>query len=555
MAKNNPTYQRPFRQENIKRLIDLYRHNQLRKNRDIDLENDDDIIILKTVRSLITDFCSALTQTRIESVHKTIGLPGQAPQLIDVNRQPPATLLQRRIQAINKAPPVLSRGRTFFAVLSCLVPPNRQLIGKLLSATDPPSTPVQTEDEPGGQQCNFQRSCISSCKEGHQRYKEYGEFLSSSRSPKAQQLCREKIFIMERIPTHSDSPKVQEIPEIFMELQSFHFEKVKKKMQKQYKSYLQRTHSSEKQYSRLEKKDIKNIEYGLNVFEKSDAPTRLTAQAEWFLLRRVFEELSKWFGLHNGPRAIRINALSLMVPLGKSLMLPTLELNPASTTEGETKKDKTDSGNTLVEVRNVVTGSNSTDNKTTFNSARVHNLPRPQKRKVFAINKKIDAYLHGESAELPQKNSKRAVQRKTRNSTIQQGFLSWLEEYDKVTESTVKFIIIAPKEKRQGRPTDRMCKVKAHTNSLLCPVQAYTIYKKKVAYLPCYNTHENYFSQRYNSLFRHVRYFLKPLSVDRISRIIKKITSICIKEESQIPKARAIGISKDSDVKITESIL
>ncbi|PVU91925.1 hypothetical protein BB561_004127 [Smittium simulii] len=84
----------------------------------------------------------------------------------------------------------------------------------------------------------------------------------------------------------------------------------------------------------------------------------------------------------------------------------------------------------------------------------------------------------------------------------------------------------------------------------------------------------------------HIRDFSKPLSVDSISRIIKKVTSICVKEGSQIPKARAIGatlaasagisadkiishanwsgysmfdnyyrLTRDSDVNITESIL
>ncbi|PVU92185.1 hypothetical protein BB561_003975 [Smittium simulii] len=154
------------------------------------------------------------------------------------------------------------------------------------------------------------------------------------------------------------------------------------------------------------------------------------------------------------------------------------------------------------------------------------------------------------------------------------------------TKELLTFIIIAPKEKRQGRPIERMCEVKAHANSLLCPVQAYKIYKEKVAHLPCYITHENTPSLKYNSLFRHIRDFSKPLSVDSISRIIKKVTSICVKEGSQIPKARAIGatlaasagisadkiishanwsgysmfdnyyrLTRDSDVNITESIL
>ncbi|PVU93878.1 hypothetical protein BB561_002970 [Smittium simulii] len=166
--------------------------------------------------------------------------------------------------------------------------------------------------------------------------------------------------------------------------------------------------------------------------------------------------------------------LSPMDPLDKSLLLSTLELDPTSTSEGETREDNTDAGNTLVEVCNVVSRPNSADDRATCDSTRVHNCPRPQKRKVSAINKQ----------ELV--------------SSCIENQRSSLKENDKVTESTVKFIIIVPKEKRQRRPTERMCKVKAHSNSLLYPVQA-------------------------------------------ISRIIKKVASICVKEGSQIPKARAIG--------------
>ncbi|PVU87737.1 hypothetical protein BB561_006197 [Smittium simulii] len=80
-------------------------------------------------------------------------------------------------------------------------------------------------------------------------------------------------------------------------------------------------------------------------------------------------------------------SLSFMGMLDKSLLFSTLELDSASTTEGETRENNTDAGDALVKVCNVVSGPNSTNNRHTFDSTRVQNCPRPQKRKVSAICK------------------------------------------------------------------------------------------------------------------------------------------------------------------------
>ncbi|OMJ16394.1 hypothetical protein AYI69_g7850, partial [Smittium culicis] len=42
-------------------------------------------------------------------------------------------------------------------------------------------------------------------------------------------------------------------------------------------------------------------------------------------------------------------------------------------------------------------------------------------------------------------------------------------------DNSVVFVILAPKEKRQGRPIERPCEIKSHTNLMFCPVHAYDV--------------------------------------------------------------------------------
>ncbi|PVU97302.1 hypothetical protein BB561_000653 [Smittium simulii] len=110
-----------------------------------------------------------------------------------------------------------------------------------------------------------------------------------------------------------------------------------------------------------------------------------------------------------------------------------------------------------------------------------------------------------------------------------------------LSDTSVCFVIFAPKEKRQGRPIERPCKIKAHNNKLMCPVDAYRIHKQKVANVPCTSPHVSNNNITINHLFRYIKDNSKPLSVDSISINIKSITKLIVTNGKQIPKARAIG--------------
>ncbi|PVU89610.1 hypothetical protein BB561_005264 [Smittium simulii] len=110
-----------------------------------------------------------------------------------------------------------------------------------------------------------------------------------------------------------------------------------------------------------------------------------------------------------------------------------------------------------------------------------------------------------------------------------------------LSDTSVCFVIVAPKEKRQGRPIERPCEIKAHNNKLMCPVDAYRIYKQKVANVPCTSPHVNDNDIIINHLFRYIKDNSKPISVDSISRNIKSIAKLIVTNGKQIPKARAIG--------------
>ncbi|PVU95719.1 hypothetical protein BB561_001644 [Smittium simulii] len=110
-------------------------------------------------------------------------------------------------------------------------------------------------------------------------------------------------------------------------------------------------------------------------------------------------------------------------------------------------------------------------------------------------------------------------------------------------------------KKRQGRPIERPCEIKAHNNKLMCPVDAYRIYKQKVANVPCTSPHVNDNDIIINHLFRYIKDNSKPLSVDSISRNIKSITKLIVTNGKQIPKARAIGATLAASAGISSDVI
>ncbi|PVU89086.1 hypothetical protein BB561_005551 [Smittium simulii] len=115
-------------------------------------------------------------------------------------------------------------------------------------------------------------------------------------------------------------------------------------------------------------------------------------------------------------------------------------------------------------------------------------------------------------------------------------------EKTEISSNSIKLIICAPKEKRKSSPIERLIKIKAHSDEILCPDIAYKIYRQRIANIPCPKSHVNDKNLIVNHLFKKNKDFSKPLTVDSISRIIKSIAIIAVKDKKGItPKVRAIG--------------
>ncbi|OMJ23593.1 hypothetical protein AYI70_g2169 [Smittium culicis] len=116
------------------------------------------------------------------------------------------------------------------------------------------------------------------------------------------------------------------------------------------------------------------------------------------------------------------------------------------------------------------------------------------------------------------------------------------EERSHVTQGVLHLVIVAPKEKRAGRPIEKPCQIAPHTDPILCPVLAYSVYKEKVANTLCPTPHTNNSKWVVNRLLRFVNNKEKPLSVDSVSRYIRSISDLIRRgPDTPIPKGRVIG--------------
>ncbi|PVU92303.1 hypothetical protein BB561_003915 [Smittium simulii] len=68
---------------NLTRPIDQYVHDKLRRYPETDPKDNEDSNFAVSMRKLISDLASTITQTRINNMYKTMELPGRAPQLIE----------------------------------------------------------------------------------------------------------------------------------------------------------------------------------------------------------------------------------------------------------------------------------------------------------------------------------------------------------------------------------------------------------------------------------------------------------------------------------------
>ncbi|OLY82628.1 hypothetical protein AYI68_g3243, partial [Smittium mucronatum] len=69
----------------LTRPLGHYVYEQIRQRRLVDLDNNEDIILVEKMRAMLAGLASAITQDRIDSMHKIMDLPGRPPQLVETS--------------------------------------------------------------------------------------------------------------------------------------------------------------------------------------------------------------------------------------------------------------------------------------------------------------------------------------------------------------------------------------------------------------------------------------------------------------------------------------
>ncbi|PVV03957.1 hypothetical protein BB560_001551 [Smittium megazygosporum] len=74
-----------------------------------------------------------------------------------------------------------------------------------------------------------------------------------------------------------------------------------------------------------------------------------------------------------------------------------------------------------------------------------------------------------------------------------------------ISNETLKFVIIATKEKYNGQPILKPCEIRSHSNPILCPIQAYKAYKEFTHTRICKKHHPNHQEIELLMLMRHTK--------------------------------------------------
>ncbi|OMJ20059.1 hypothetical protein AYI70_g4345 [Smittium culicis] len=272
--------------------------------------------------------------------------------------------------------------------------------------------------------------------------------------------------------------------------------------------------------------------------------------------------------------------------LEQPILLSTVESDYASNTEDPQRETDSNVDNANVDFCNMVSRSDKVNDQSANIIACNSNNSGPKKRKIATIRQQemMSSNMVTQRSSLKDQgyydaairimvSNQRSVKRPTNLLSLKDltEKTCWLlavcvfmrasdmHRIDDVrttlSDTSVCFVIVAPKEKRQGRPIERPCEIKAHNNKLMCPVDAYRIYKQKVANVPCTSPHVNKNDIIINHLFRYIKDNSKPLSVDSISRNIKSITKLIVTNGKQIPKARAIGATLAASAGISSDVI
>ncbi|KAI7895436.1 uncharacterized protein EV154DRAFT_457481 [Mucor mucedo] len=120
-----------------------------------------------------------------------------------------------------------------------------------------------------------------------------------------------------------------------------------------------------------------------------------------------------------------------------------------------------------------------------------------------------------------------------------------------VVNDALRLVVLAPKEKRAGRPIEKVVNISAHSNIMLCLVTCYTQYKNRFASLaPVVRSHDRLPHLLYTALVRNITDHNKAIGSERISKHITSIlcraTTTCTASTSsrKTIKARAVGSTR-----------
>ncbi|PVU89438.1 hypothetical protein BB561_005353 [Smittium simulii] len=70
------------------RPIDFYVHRRIQDNPTLDTAEDPETMFASTMRALLLDIAATVTQTRLDNIHREMGLPGKPQQLIPLDTKP-----------------------------------------------------------------------------------------------------------------------------------------------------------------------------------------------------------------------------------------------------------------------------------------------------------------------------------------------------------------------------------------------------------------------------------------------------------------------------------
>ncbi|PVU93875.1 hypothetical protein BB561_002973 [Smittium simulii] len=70
------------------RSIDFYAHRRIQDNPTLDTAEDPKTMFASTMRALLSDIAATVTQTRLDNIHREMGLPSKPQQLIPLNTKP-----------------------------------------------------------------------------------------------------------------------------------------------------------------------------------------------------------------------------------------------------------------------------------------------------------------------------------------------------------------------------------------------------------------------------------------------------------------------------------